>query len=297
VTLADRKPAEAPATVAGALDAAARRLAAAGVDGPRRDARALLAAAMGLGESALLADPDRPLGPGAAAAFERDVARREARAPVSRILGVREFWSLDLAISPAVLDPRPETETLVDAALAQVDAAPAGRAGAWRVLDLGTGSGCLLLAVLSELPNARGLGLERDADAAALARANARRHALDGRAEVRAGDWSDLAGGAFDLVLANPPYVPSGEIDRLAPEVRDHDPKGALDGGPDGLDAYRALGTRLAGWLAPGGLACLEVGAGQAPAVQGLLRAAGLRTPAGVCDLAGELRCVRATAG
>jgi release factor glutamine methyltransferase len=281
-------------TAAELLRAAETRLAAAGVASPRRDARLLLAAAMAVGETALLTDPERAVTAQAVARFDGFVERRAARMPVSRILGEREFWSLDFAIAPGVLDPRPDSETLVDAALAHVDGAPAGRQGAWRVLDLGTGSGCLLLALLSELPNATGLGLERDSDAAALARANAARHGLDGRAEIRAEGWSALADGGFDLIVANPPYVPSGEIAGLAPEVAAYDPKGALDGGPDGLDAYRELAPRLAGWLAPGGQAFLEVGRGLGGDVQALLGAVGLRVPAGVCDLAGTLRCVRA---
>ena len=278
------------------LQAARSRLSAAGVATPRRDARLLLAAATGIDETALLAEPAHPVSADAAARFDAFVDCRRARMPVSRILGEREFWSLSFQIGPGVLDPRPDSETLVEAALAHVDAAPAGRSGAWRVLDLGTGSGCLLLAVLSELPNATGLGLERDWEAAALARANAARHGLQDRAEIRAEDWDTFAGSRFDLILANPPYVPTDEIARLDSEVAQHDPVGALDGGPDGLDAYRALAPKLSGWLAPGGQAFLEAGRGHAPDVQALLRAAGLRTPAGVCDLAGALRCVRAAA-
>ncbi|MBK1670490.1 protein-(glutamine-N5) methyltransferase, release factor-specific [Rhodovibrio sodomensis] len=277
------------------LRAAAERLATAGVDAPRRDARALLAAAAGHDEAALLASPELGIARDAAERFRSFVDRRAARMPVARILGAREFWSLNLAIGPAVLDPRPDSETLVEAALAHVDASPAGRAGGWRVLDLGTGSGCLLLALLSELPRATGVGLERDADAAALARANAARHGLDARAAIRRDGWAELdAGARFDLIVANPPYIPTDEIAQLGPEVARYDPAGALDGGPDGLDAYRDLVPRLAGWLAPGGQAFLEVGHDQGRAVQDLLRAAGLRLPAGVCDLAGTLRCVRA---
>ncbi len=282
------------ASAAALLRAAAARLAEAGVDGPRRDARALLAAALGLDEAALLSDPDLRVPADAADRFQSFVDRRAARMPVARILGQRAFWSLDFAIGPGVLDPRPDSETLVEAALAQVGAMAAGRSRAWRVLDLGTGSGCLLLALLSELPRATGLGLERDPDAAALARANAARHGLADRAEIRQAAWADLGDADFDLIVANPPYVPSQQIARLAPEVARYDPTSALDGGPDGLDAYRELAPRLAGWLAPRGQAFLEVGHDQGAQVQALLRGAGLRTPTGVCDLAGALRCVRA---
>lgn len=284
----------AEATAAQALEAAAQRLAAAGVAGPRRDARLLLAHALEVPDARLLAEPETAVNAGAAARFEALLARRAAREPVSRILGRRDFWSLDLAVTPAVLDPRPETETLVEAMLARI----ADRTAPLRVLDLGTGSGCLLLALLSELPNARGLGLERDPEAAAVARANAARHGLQDRAEVRQDDWSARGPEArFDVVVANPPYVATGEIDRLAPEVAGYDPRGALDGGADGLAAYRDLAPRLPGWLAAHGLAALEVGRGQADEVQDLLQRSGLHTPIGVCDLAGDLRCVLARPG
>ncbi|WP_338112200.1 peptide chain release factor N(5)-glutamine methyltransferase [Rhodovibrio salinarum] len=287
----------AAAVSAGALlDIAQLRLAAAGVDAPRRDARLLLAAAMEVEEAALLADPGRCVAVEAAQRFADYLEQRVTRRPVSRILGVREFWSLTFEIGPGVLDPRPDTETLVEAALAHVDASGHGREAAWRVLDLGTGSGCLLLALLSELPNATGLGLERDPEAAAIARANAARHGLDTRAQVRAEAWEEVEGAQVDLIVSNPPYVRRGEIQDLAPEVTRYDPWSALDGGPDGLDAYRDLVPRLAGWLAPGGQVFLEVGHDQGGEVQALLQGAGLRTPAGVCDLAGNLRCVRAAA-
>ena len=281
-------------TADGLIRAARARLADAGVESPRRDARLLLAAALDVEEAALLADPDRPVPAPAAARFEAFVDWRRARMPVSRILGEREFWSLGFTIGPDVLDPRPDSETLVAAALDHVDSTGAGRAGAWRVLDLGTGSGCLLLALLSELPRATGVGLERDPGAVALARANAVRHGLDGRAEMRARTWAELAGERFDLIVVNPPYIRTDEIATLSPEVARYDPVGALDGGLDGLDAYRDLAPMLAGWLAPAGRAFLEVGHDQAAEVQALLRAAGLHRLSGVCDLAGAQRCVRA---
>jgi release factor glutamine methyltransferase len=212
---------------------------------------------------------------------------------VSRILGRRGFWSLELAIGPAVLDPRPDSETLVQAVLDRCR----DRTAALRILDLGTGSGCLLLALLSELPNAGGVGLERAGDAAALARANTERCGLADRAEIRTEDWRLWTADArFDVVVCNPPYIATAQIDALAPEVARFDPRGALDGGADGLDAYRALAPRTAALLAPDGLAVFEVGAGQADAVAALLRAAGLRTYPPLCDLAGTPRCVPATA-
>jgi release factor glutamine methyltransferase len=285
-------------TRAAALEAAVRRLRAAGVPDAGRDARLLLAAALGTDAGTLAAYPERPLTDAAVARFDAAIDARVARMPVSRILGRRGFWSLDLAIGPAVLDPRPDSETLVQAVL---DRCP-DRSAPLRLLDLGTGSGCLLLALLSELPNATGIGLERDPQAAEIARANAARCALDGRVEIRtadwAGDWAGLDGSAaIDVVVCNPPYIPSDEIDRLAPEVARYEPRGALDGGPDGLDAYRALAPRLPRLLARPGLAAFEVGIGQADAVATILGGAGLRPHPPLCDLAGTPRCVPATAG
>ena len=265
-------PAPVP-TRAGALAAAVRRLSEAGVADPRLDARLLLQAAAGIGRTALLLEPDRILDGDAAARFEAMVTRRAAREPVHRILGEREFWGLPFRLSPATLEPRPDTETVVAAAL---DLA-ADRQRAWRILDLGTGSGCILLALLSERPAAFGVGVDRSAEAAATARANAVRLGLDDRAAFLVADWDDGLAGRFDLVVSNPPYIPSGDVAGLEPEVRNHDPATALAAGPDGLSAYRALADRLPGLLAPGGVAVLELGAGQAVAVSDLMSAAGLQ--------------------
>ncbi|HZH25816.1 MAG TPA: peptide chain release factor N(5)-glutamine methyltransferase [Azospirillaceae bacterium] len=261
------------ATRAGALAAAVRRLSDAGVADPRLDARLLLEAAAGVDRTALLLEPDRALDGDAAARFEAMVTRRAAREPVHRILGEREFWGLPFRLSPATLEPRPDTETVVAAALDLI----ADRERAWRILDLGTGSGCILLALLSERPAAFGIGVDRSAGAAATARANAVRLGLDGRAAFLVADWGDGLAGRFDLVVSNPPYIPSGDVAGLEPEVRDHDPATALAAGPDGLSAYRALADRLPGLLAPGGVAVLELGAGQAAAVPDLMSAAGLQ--------------------
>jgi release factor glutamine methyltransferase len=213
------------------------------------------------------------------------VRRRAAGEPLSRLRGAREFWSLDFALSPETLDPRPESETLVAAAL---DAVP-DRAARLRLLDLGTGTGCLLLALLSELPNAWGLGIDRAAGAAATARANAVALGLASRAAFIVGDWGEALRGGFDFVVSNPPYIPSADIPALAPEVR-HDPLRALDGGPDGLDAYRALAPDLARLLR--GTALIELGAGQAPAAARIMRTAGLDVRGTRPDLAGIDRCL-----
>ncbi|GAB4194553.1 MAG: peptide chain release factor N(5)-glutamine methyltransferase [Thalassobaculales bacterium] len=268
---------------AGLLAAAAARLAAAGVEAPRLDARLLLAAALGVDRAGLLAWSG-PLPAGAEERFRGFIERRAAREPVSRILGRREFWSLSFALTPDTLDPRPDSEALVAAALARTPAGP------FRVLDLGTGSGCLLLAVLSERPLASGLGTDIAAGAVAAARANAAALGLSARAAFAVADWDAGVSGRFELVIANPPYIAEGAV--LAPELA-HDPARALYAGADGLAAYRALAPVLARRVAPGGVAVVELGAGQAPAASQILAAAGpLTVEALVPDLAGIARAV-----
>jgi release factor glutamine methyltransferase len=205
------------------------------------------------------------------AAFEALVARRMAREPLALILGRREFWSLDFAVSSATLIPRPDSETLIEAALA----AFADRAPPRRVLDLGTGSGCLLLAALSEFRGAIGIGVDRSASAAALAARNAASLGMADRAAFACCDWASALDGRFDLVVCNPPYIASPELGDLMPEVARYEPLSALDGGPDGLSAYRHLVPELHRLLSPDGFAVLELGAGQAEAVAGLARDAG----------------------
>jgi release factor glutamine methyltransferase len=258
------------------------------VDEPAREARLLLAAAGALNASELIAAPDAPLGP-AAAKVNDYLARRAAGEPLSRILGRREFWSLSLAISPDALDPRPETETIVEAALGEF---AARRGEPLALLDLGVGSGALLCALLGELPAARGIGVDLSEGAATVARANVEALGLTNRAEIRVGDWAAGLDGPFDLIVVNPPYVRSGEIATLAREVRDHDPRLALDGGEDGLDAYRALLPQIARLLALEGWFFLEVGAGQAEAVEQIAAEAGLADLVIVPDLAGIARVV-----
>ena len=266
----------------------ALRFAALGYDDPQREAMLLLTGVCPIRMAELVAAPDAPLGE-AAARLAAAAARRFAGEPLSRILGRREFWSLEFAISPDVLDPRPDTETIVEAALA---AFAARRAEPLRVLDLGVGSGALLCALLSELSAARGLGVDLSEGAAAAARANVEALGFSDRAEVRVGEWAAGLAGPFDLVVANPPYVRSGDIAFLEREARVHDPRLALDGGPDGLDAYRALAPEIARLLAPTGRFFLEVGAGQADAVRRLAAAAGLVDLATHRDLAGIERVV-----
>jgi release factor glutamine methyltransferase len=228
----------------------------------------LLAHALGTTPSALARDPARPVD---AAAIQALVARRAAHEPIALILGKREFWSLDLAVSPATLIPRPDTETLIEAALASF----AGRDPPRRVLDLGTGTGCLLLAALSEFPAAFGVGVDRSFPAVALAKRNAAMLDMSTRADFLCADWASALGGCFDLILSNPPYIPTSQLDGLMPEVARFEPWSALDGGPDGYSAYRRLIPDLARLLTPHGVAVLELGAGQAPMVTRLALDAG----------------------
>ena len=260
-------------------------LAAAGIESARLEARLLLAHALGLEPASLLLTAGTVH---AAPALPGLLARRAVREPLALILGRREFWSLDLAVSPATLVPRPETETLIEAALA----ARPDRGAVRRILDLGTGSGCLLLAALSEFPAAWGLGVDVSPAAASLAAGNAARLGLAPRAAFLCADWAAPIAGRFDLVLGNPPYIESGAIAGLMPEVARYEPRRALDGGADGLDAYRRIVASLPGLLAPNGVAVLELGQGQALPVAGLARRAGLAALAQRSDLAGIARAL-----
>lgn len=275
-------------TRAEAREALARRFAAVHIEAPEREAALLLAGACGLRSVDLIVAPDAPLGE-AAQRVEAFAARREAGEPLSRILGRRDFWTLTLEITPDVLDPRPDTETIIDAALAEF---AQRRAEALRVLDFGVGSGAILLALLSEFPSATGLGVDRSEPAAKIARANAEALGFASRAEIRVGDWGEGLTGPFDLIVSNPPYIPAGDIAGLDREVRNHDPRLALDGGADGLDAYRALAPEIARLLAPGGRFALEFGEGQGAAIQPILRAAGLEPSSLRADLTGRDRVV-----
>jgi release factor glutamine methyltransferase len=270
------------------LRQATEQLAAAGVADARRDAGLLVGHALGRDRSWVLAHPDHAPSAGACAEIDRLVARRAAREPMSRIFGRREFWSLDFALDPSTLDPRPDSESLVAAALDHLQ--PPERR--WRVLDLGTGTGCLLLAVLAERPNAVGLGVDRVPAAAAQARRNAAQLGLAERARFMVGDWAQAIGIRFDLVLCNPPYVRSGEVARLEPEVACWDPVAALAGGADGLDAYRRILPELDRLLSPAGAAVLEIGCDQAAAVSAMAEAMGLEKPRISADLAGRPRCI-----
>jgi release factor glutamine methyltransferase len=277
-----------PPTLLSAWKAATARLGQAGVESPTNDARLLLEAAAPVTRAEILADPHRALDDDAAQRFEAFVARRERREPVSQILGRKGFWTLMLNVSPAVLTPRPDSETILDEVLA---AFPPERA--FRVLDLGVGSGALILAILAERPLAKGLGVDVSEEALAVARDNAAQLGLERRVALMRSDWTaGLADADFDLVVANPPYIPTAEIETLAPEVRNHEPRLALDGGPDGLDAYRRLAPEILRVLRPGGRFAVEIGIGQRAAVERLFKAAGAEALTVRKDLADRERVV-----
>ena len=247
-----------------------------------------MATALECDPARVLGFPETNLDPLAESRLAALLARRAAREPMARILGYREFWSLRFELSPATLDPRPDSETLIEAALAALP----DRARPYRVLDLGSGSGCLLLALLSELPCAWGLGIDRAESAVATARRNAAALGLVGRARFAVGDWAAAIAGEWDVILVNPPYIPASAIAGLMPEVAGHEPRLALEGGIDGLDAYRAVGPQIAGLLAPQGVAAVELGQGQAEAAAGIMMGAGLAIREVRHDLAGVDRCL-----
>lgn len=252
------------------------------------DARLLLEAAAGVDRAHLLTRPHEPMGSEAADRFEALIERRARREPISQILGRKAFWSLTLGVSPSVLSPRPETEAVVERALGL---APVG--AAFDLLDLGVGSGAILLAILAERPLARGLGVDVSEAALAVARGNAARLGLAARTALLQDDWgAGLSDETFDLVVSNPPYIPTADVEMLEAEVRDHEPRLALDGGPDGLSAYRRLAPRTLRLLRPGGAFALEIGPGQREAVVDLFVRAGARELAVGQDLGGRDRVV-----
>ncbi|HVZ07468.1 peptide chain release factor N(5)-glutamine methyltransferase [Rhodopila sp.] len=276
-----------PITISQAVREGAERLATV-ADNPRLDSRLLLAHALGCDRSDLIRDPQRLIDP---TVFRHLLARRERAEPIAHIVGRREFWSLSFEVSPATLVPRPDTETLVEDALAAFARRPAPT----RILDLGTGTGCLLLALLHEFPDAWGVGVDLEPRASALAQRNSARLGLAARAAFITGDWTAPLAGRFDLIVSNPPYIPTPDMAALMPDVVQYEPRRALAAGPDGGDAYRRVIPALRESLAPNGVAILELGAGQANMVAEIAR------PDGFCitfrqDLAGIPRVIRLSA-
>lgn len=276
------------ATRRAALKEAVAYLKSLSLDTPVLDARLIVQHALRIDWNALFLAPDQPLSDAERSAIAGGLVRRAAREPVARIVGRRHFWTLDLAVSPATLDPRADTESLVEAAVAALPE----RSLPLRILDLGTGTGALLLALIAEFPNAWGVGVDRSAAAIEVARGNAVSHGFGDRAAFLVGDWADALAARFDLILSNPPYIRRPDLAGLPPEVRDYDPAGALDGGDDGLDAYRRILPQLAPLLAPDGLAILEIGAGQGDPVAALADASGLSQVDRRADLAGIERAL-----
>jgi release factor glutamine methyltransferase len=281
-----------PLLLADALRRATAELRRAGIEGPGNDARRLLSAALHLSAAQVLARPERPLRAEEVKRFGNFIARRLAREPVARILGERDFYGRTFSISPATLDPRPDSETLIDATLKLV-ALEGWQSRALRILDVGTGSGALLLTLLAELPGAFGVGTDVSVAALETARDNARRLGLARSAGWLAGDLLDAVRGPFDILISNPPYIPTWQIAHVAPEVREHDPMLALDGGADGTCFFRRLSAQVA-QIVPDGWIVLETGHDQADAVVTLLAARGLKKVSVQRDVAGRLRCVAA---
>lgn len=273
-----------------ALRQAAAVLRRAGIAGGERDARFLLLGLLGVAPRDLTLDGDRAIGEAGATRLGPALARRAAGEPVARILGAWEFWGLPFTLVPETLVPRPDTETVVEAALAAVP----DRRAPMRILDLGTGSGCILVALLTELPNATGLGVDRSEGALRAARANAGANGVAERALFVCGDWCEALRGPFALAVSNPPYIAADEIPGLDREVAAHDPLAALDGGTDGLAAYRRILASLGGGglLRPGAPVVLEIGYDQAASVEAIGIAAGLRFGHVSRDLAGHDRAL-----
>ena len=270
------------------LRRAVSTLKKAGIEDAAADSRILAAENFGLRREDMLRSPDMLLDCVSVSAFGRSIARRAAHEPVSRILGRREFRSLDFEIGPATLDPRPDSETIVEAVLdIAADMKPD-----LRVLDIGTGSGCLLLSILHELPAAHGVGTDIDAGAIAYAGCNAHALGLAGRVEFRRTNWVDGVDGPFEIILSNPPYIRTGDIPGLASEVAKYDPTVALDGGKDGLDAYRALSACISPVVALAGAVVLEIGAGQEADVETIFTSTDFGLAGKRADLAGRNRAM-----
>jgi release factor glutamine methyltransferase len=268
------------------LRAATQRLSDAGIESAALDARLLLVRGLGRTQTWFYANRDIQISPSELAAFDVLLTRREAREPVSHIVEMREFWSLPFRVSADVLTPRPDSETLIEAVLAKCP----DRTRALRVLDLGTGSGCLLLTLLSEYPNATGTGVDTSAAALAVATKNGEKIELEARLQWVMGEWEIAFDTRFDVIISNPPYIETTAIDELEPEVRDFEPRLALDGGLDGLDAYRRILARMPGLMNPGANVFFEIGAGQEEAVMALAIQQGLQLGEMRNDLSGTPR-------
>jgi release factor glutamine methyltransferase len=274
-------------TIAAALETAIARLSAVGVDTPKMDARILLCHSADLEMANVIIDPYVVLGEKDLEKFEALVVRREKREPVSHLIGEREFWSLPFIVTADVLDPRPASETLIETALDHMRDCPEPLS----ILDLGTGSGCLLITVLSELPGASGVGIDCSEAALTIARQNAEKNSVDDRATFVSSSWGNAMSGSFDLILSNPPYIADPERDDLEPEVAIYEPASALFAGEDGLSAYREIAPEIYRLLTSNGIAAIECGRGQMASVIKILGDAGLQHIETRCDFDGVERC------
>ncbi|MBC8158930.1 MAG: peptide chain release factor N(5)-glutamine methyltransferase [Alphaproteobacteria bacterium] len=280
-----------PPTLGKLVDDAVQTLKAAGIEGARLDVRLLAGRAFGLDGAQVLSGRDSVMDCEKVEQFRQLVARRSSREPMAHILGTREFWSLPFRVSADTLIPRPDTETLIEAALDWAK----GRDGGLSVLDLGTGTGCILLTLLNEWPDARGVGVDINPGAIKIARANAQDLGLTERAEIIESDWATGMEVRFDVIVANPPYIPEGDIAGLEPEVSKYEPGTALAAGADGLDAYRVIAPQISARLSDGGAAFVEIGYGQSDAVSAVFRAASLKVAQTHRDLGGIVRCITLT--
>ena len=275
-------------TLVKAWTGARERLKAAGIDSPAIDARLMLEAAADVSRTDIVTDPYRVLSSEQIATLDDYLERRAKREPVSQILGRKGFWKIMLGVTKDVLTPRADSEVIVDSILGAFD-----EHRHFNILDLGVGSGAILLAILAERPNAKGLGVDISEEALAVARENAANLGLDRRVALLRGDWTaGLEAESFDVVIANPPYIPTRDIETLDPEVRDHEPRLALDGGVDGLEAYRSLAPEILRVLKPDGVFAVEIGWDQSEAVEALFNAAGAQDVRTRKDLADRDRVV-----
>ncbi|MBT4888604.1 MAG: peptide chain release factor N(5)-glutamine methyltransferase [Rhodospirillales bacterium] len=273
-----------------AVDAVAKKFKQVGIDGARLDARLIVTHGLGVEPQKVLTHPELSIAPEDCQKIIEMAHRRIQREPMSHILGEREFWSMDFKVTADTLTPRPDTETLVDVVLSKVAKLPTdSKLG---ILDLGTGTGCILLTLLSEIPNANGIGVDISEAALSVAHANASSLGLLGRAAFSQGHWGDGLEACFDIVVSNPPYIPAQDIHTLSAEVSKYEPRSALDGGEDGLDAYCDIAADLKRLLKPGGFACFEVGIGQAEDVSKILSDSGFTKNEIHSDLSGIERVV-----
>lgn len=271
-----------------ALRQAIKSLQVAHVQSASLDARLLLLHVLGISNEQWIASPDISMTSEQSALYDALVVRRAAREPIAHIIGKREFWSMDFKVTNATLDPRADSEAVIEAILQRIP----DKSAALSILDLGTGTGCLLLTLLKELPNAKGIGIDLSHEAMAIAQENALTHGLSARVQFQQGNWCDGLYGAFDIIVSNPPYIPTASIKSLAPEVAQYEPKLALDGGFDGLDCYRKIISALPGILTANGIAAFEVGAGQIQAVAEIAEEKGLQLEGMRKDMQGIPRCL-----